>query len=76
MLFCGHAAQCMTERDGSKARASAICIRGGHLPGDDRIVARKNGWAVLISAAKPGGFEVPLERGYGRAFSGIFAGQA
>src|SRR5664279_57770 len=30
---------------------------------DEWIVARKNGWAVLISAAKPGSFEVLLERG-------------
>jgi molybdenum cofactor synthesis domain-containing protein len=37
---------------------------------DHRIVARKNGWAVLISAAKPGRFRLLLERGCGRAFSG------
>jgi hypothetical protein len=43
---------------------------------DDRIVARKNGWAVLISAAKPDGFKVLPERGYGSAFSGIFTEQA
>jgi hypothetical protein len=43
---------------------------------DEWIVARKNGWVVLISAAKPGSFEVLLERGCGRAFSGIFAEQA
>jgi hypothetical protein len=39
---------------------------------DARTVARKNGWAVLISAAEPGDFKAPLERGYGRAFSGYF----
>jgi molybdenum cofactor synthesis domain-containing protein len=39
---------------------------------DDRFVARKNGWAVLISAAKPGGFKVLPGRGCGRAFSGYF----
>jgi hypothetical protein len=32
-VFRGHAGQCMTERDGSKARASAICIDWEHLPG-------------------------------------------
>jgi hypothetical protein len=42
---------------------------------DDRIVARKNGWALLISAAKLGSFKELLERGCGRAFSGIFAEQ-
>jgi hypothetical protein len=48
----------MTERDGSKARASAICIRWEHLPGDDGDVARKNGGSVLISAAKPRDFNM------------------
>jgi len=48
----------MTERDGSKARASAICIRWEHLPGDAGDVARKNGGSVLISAAKPRDFNM------------------
>src|ERR1700691_194433 len=39
---------------------------------DDRFVARKNGWAVLISAATRGGFKVRPGRGCGRAFSGYF----
>jgi hypothetical protein len=43
---------------------------------DDWIVARKNGWAVLISAAKPGGFKGLPERRCGRVFSGIFAERA
>jgi hypothetical protein len=51
--FRSHAGQCMTKRDGSKARASAICIRGEHLPGLASDVALKNGCRVLISAAKP-----------------------
>ena len=50
----------MTERDGSKARASAICIRRGHLLWMVAGAARKNGWRVLISAAKPGDFKVLL----------------
>jgi molybdenum cofactor synthesis domain-containing protein len=67
----------MTERDGSKARASAICIRWNHLPGDDGDVARKNGWAVLISAAKPRDFNMLPGQGFGgRAQSGWPPGNA
>jgi hypothetical protein len=48
----------MTERDGSKGWASAICIRREHLLWGDGDVARKNGYRVLISAAKPRDFKV------------------
>jgi hypothetical protein len=59
----------MTERDGSKGRASGICIHREHLLWDDGDVARKNGCQVLISAAKPRDFNVLLGRGCSRAFS-------
>ena len=47
----------MTSRDGSKARASAICIGLQHLVGMVTGHARKNGGGLLISAAKPRDFK-------------------
>jgi hypothetical protein len=44
--------------------------------GDARTVARKNGWAVLISAAEAGDIEAPFERGLDAHFPAIFAEQA
>ncbi|THD76174.1 MAG: hypothetical protein E7813_00255 [Bradyrhizobium sp.] len=60
----------MTKRDGSKGRASAICIRREHLLWDDGGGARKNGGQVLISAAKPRDFNVLPGQGCACAFSG------
>jgi hypothetical protein len=60
----------MTERDGSKGRASAICIRRGTFVGETGKFARKNGCRVLISAAKSRDFKVlPRQRVKGEEIS-------
>ena len=41
-VFLGRATQCMTKRDGSKARASAICMGRTAFGTGERGVARKN----------------------------------
>ena len=53
----------MTERDGSKARAGAICIRRGHLVWMVQVLPEK--WLlVLISAAKSRDFNALLKQGH------------
>ena len=47
----------MTSRDGSKARASAICISLERIMGTTAQPARKSGGQVAISAAKPRDFK-------------------
>jgi hypothetical protein len=47
----------MTSRDGSKGRASAICIGLRHLVWMVAGLARKNGLSLLISTAKARDFK-------------------
>ncbi|MGC2809485.1 MAG: hypothetical protein WA303_03820 [Bradyrhizobium sp.] len=62
----------MTERDGSKARASAICIRRGHLLWSAGVLPEK----MALDCSFPLQNPVDLIRGLGedaRPLSGRFA---
>ncbi len=76
LLFRGHAGQCMTERDGSKARASAICIRGGHLLWMTGLLPEKTAGRCLFRRQNPVASRCCLSEGVDARFPAIFAEQA